>query len=231
MDYISFFKEIYEGGIECVVSGGVALTLHGVPRLTYDLDLIVDFGGESAGRLAALLPGHGYRTRDGLEPRNLARADARRRWRGEGRKALKFVGAEADLSEIDIALETTAPFADLKARALTVTVHGTPVTVLGLDDIVALKKAMGRDEDAADLKSIALLGKVAGTTEELEDRAAEQMRKFHFWPVDQRVEWLLTGSQLRRQTAPDSSGGKGLRGGRRGLKKKKIPGLRHTDLS
>lgn len=232
MDFLGIFKACNEKGVDFLVTGAVALNLHGVPRMTYDLDLIFDLERGGARDLVALLLGWGYGSREALDLRDLARPDARLRWIEEGRKVLRVADEEADVSEIDISLNPAPPFAAVRERGVVVQIHGIPVPIIGLEDLARTKREMGRTEDDADLKKIALLEKVAGTTDELPDRAAEQIRKFHFWPLEQRLEWLLTGSQLRRQSRPDPSRARGALKGRRGLKdRKKIPGLRHTDLS
>lgn len=232
MDFLGIFKGCNKEGVDFLVTGAVALNIHGVPRMTYDLDLIVDLDGGAAQKIADLLLGWGYGPQEALDLGDLARPDMRLRWIEEGRKVLRVVNEEADVAEIDISLDPAPTFTELKERGVVVQIHGIPVTVVGLEDLVRTKRRMGRAEDDADLKSIATLDRVAGTTEELPDRAEEQIRKFHFWPLEQRIEWLLTGSQLQRQSQPGSSRGRGAPTGRRGLKgRKKIPGLRHTDLS
>jgi len=225
MDFLGIFKGCNEQGVDFLVTGAVALNLHGVPRMTYDLDLIVDLEGEGARNVVGLLLGWGYGPREALDLRDLARTDVRLRWVEEGRKVLRVANEEADVAEIDISLDPSPPFAEVRERGVVVQIHGIPVPVIGLEDLVQTKRGMGRAEDDADLKNIAILEKVAGSTGELPDRAAEQVRKFHFWPLEQRLEWLLTGSQLRRQNQTGPLRGRGLKG------RKKIPGLRHTDLS
>lgn len=42
LDYLGIFKELNAKGIRCIVVGGMAVNLHGIPRMTYDIDLLLD---------------------------------------------------------------------------------------------------------------------------------------------------------------------------------------------
>ena len=42
MDHEAFFRGLREAGVDHIVSGGLALNLHGLPRMSTDIDLVVD---------------------------------------------------------------------------------------------------------------------------------------------------------------------------------------------
>ncbi len=42
IDYLNIFKKLNEKKIRYILAGGIAVNLHGIPRMTYDIDLIVD---------------------------------------------------------------------------------------------------------------------------------------------------------------------------------------------
>jgi len=41
LDFQTIFKELNRIGIDYLVVGGLAVNFHGVPRMTYDIDLMV----------------------------------------------------------------------------------------------------------------------------------------------------------------------------------------------
>jgi hypothetical protein len=41
MFYIDLLKSLYDNNIEYLIVGGVAVNLHGVPRATFDFDLVI----------------------------------------------------------------------------------------------------------------------------------------------------------------------------------------------
>jgi len=40
LDYESFFRGLNDAGVEYVLVGGLAVNFHGVPRMTYDIDIV-----------------------------------------------------------------------------------------------------------------------------------------------------------------------------------------------
>ena len=42
LDYLGIFKELNKKKIRYIVVGGMAVNFHGIPRMTYDIDLLLD---------------------------------------------------------------------------------------------------------------------------------------------------------------------------------------------
>ena len=61
--YVSLLRALADAGVEFAVAGGFAVVLHGVPRMTFDLDIVVDLGADNLSRLVAALRSEGFRPR------------------------------------------------------------------------------------------------------------------------------------------------------------------------
>lgn len=61
--------------------------------------------------------------------------------------------ATADLNVLNGA-PGAAPYEDLRKRAVEVQVRGTPVRIASLDDLIAMKRASGRDKDLRDIAEL-----------------------------------------------------------------------------
>ena len=42
LDYLAIFRKFNEKGIGYIVVGGLAVNLYGIPRMTYDIDILLD---------------------------------------------------------------------------------------------------------------------------------------------------------------------------------------------
>ena len=233
-DHAYFFSGLQKAGVDCVVAGAVALNLHGVPRMTYDLDLVVGPEEDNFLRAVRQLFKWGYTCDPPRKAEEAARPEVRRRLVSEGQAVLRFRNGESDIGEVDVALDAGVPYADLRGRAVAMPLSGLTVPVMALDDLAEAKGKMGRPEDAEDIRSIAILkALIAGDKEALAstDQRLDQIRKFMHWSLEMRCEWLLSAGQLRRESGTGRAG-RGPARGKSALKRGKKRGLdRYQDLS
>lgn len=134
-----------------MVIGGFAAIAHGSPRATRDLDIVVAPNNDNLVRLAAALDELAAQRRlpDG-EIRPARPADIATIALGTTLHALTNAGA------LDIVGRPAgAPdYAELRARAITMTVADRAVMVAGLDDLIAMKRAAGRPLDLQDIADL-----------------------------------------------------------------------------
>jgi predicted nucleotidyltransferase len=135
----------------CLV-GGVAVNLHGVPRMTYDVDIAVPTTVDTLQQVDRVLTGLGLRCRLPIELVSLADETVRREYRDERNLIAVTYTDPADLlREVDILVSPTIPASELVSRAVTLHLDDIPVRVVGLDDLIALKRAADREQDRADV--------------------------------------------------------------------------------
>ena len=135
----------------CVV-GGVAVNLHGIPRMTYDVDVVVPTTHEDLAAVDAVLTGLGLRPRLPLALVALADDALREEYRAE-RNLIAFTYTDpADpLREVDILVSPGIATLGLVERAITLHLGPTPVKIVSLPDLIALKRLAGRAQDLADI--------------------------------------------------------------------------------
>lgn len=143
-------------GVDFVVIGGIAVLAHGHPRATFDVDIVADLAADNAVRLAAAL----------AELHAVVRGvDAVVR------------GVDADLLEVDPldpaqlasganwTLVTDAGWLDVMPGAVgardyvalatdAVPVRDGAFRVVGLDDLIRMKRASGREKDLDDIAAL-----------------------------------------------------------------------------
>jgi hypothetical protein len=160
LDYKKIFKELNRAKIDYLVVGGLAVNFHGIPRMTYDLDLMLLLEPDNILKMVAKLTKWGYRPRAPVDPRDLADANKRESWIVEkGMKAFFFSSPSSPIGEIDLVIESPIPYEQLKSRAIFITVEEVEIPVISLDDLVQVKKSSGRQQDLRDLDN---LGKIRG---------------------------------------------------------------------
>ncbi|HEV8675093.1 MAG TPA: nucleotidyltransferase [Methylomirabilota bacterium] len=132
-----------QAGVEFMVIGGQAEALMGSARVTYDVDFCYRRTGDNLERLAAAL-GTLSLTLRGAPPDLKFRLDGRAL--ALGCNYTFVVDGEFPLDLLGY-LEPIGTYDDLLPRAEQVTVSGWPVRVIGLEDLIRIKRHLGRPKD------------------------------------------------------------------------------------
>jgi CheY-like chemotaxis protein len=191
--HYELFSGLGDAGVGYLVTGGTALTLHGVPRLTGDIDLVVDPDPGNLERLCRLLRAWGYL--DTAPPAAAPHGIAVRRFR-HGQSAL---------AEIDAVLVSPREWERLRAGGIAVALVDLAIPVVGAGDLRQVKEAGGAGADQEDAAALAVLASIrAGGTGSDTDTRREQIRKFSRWSVAARLDWLLAAARLARGLSPEA---------------------------
>jgi hypothetical protein len=132
------FRSFEWHDVRYVVIGGIAAVLHGVPRATFDLDILIEASPDNAGRLLAALEEAGLGTASLTTPDSVVAHE---------------LTIFQDRVRIDV--QTSTPgltFADAWRRRLTMDFEGQPFFVVARADLIAAKRAAGRDIDLEDVR-------------------------------------------------------------------------------
>jgi predicted nucleotidyltransferase len=146
----------------CIV-GGVAVTLHGVPRLTYDVDLVVPTTVEALTAVDQVLTTLGLRCRLPIRLADLADDRLRLEYRDERNLiAVTYTDPGDPLREVDILVSPPLPPGDIVARAVVLDLQDIAVYVASLPDLIAMKRSTGRAQDESDVAHLERLAKNDG---------------------------------------------------------------------
>ena len=130
--------------VKYLVIGGIAAVLHGVPRATFDLDILIEATPENAKRLLDALSEAGMGTASLTTPEDLAANE---------------ITVFQDRVRIDV--QTSTPgieFAAAWQRRETMEYRGQKFHVLSREDLIASKRASGREVDLEDARLLELEG-------------------------------------------------------------------------
>lgn len=163
---LDLLRALNEAGVRFVVVGGVAVVLHGHPRLTADLDLVLDPASDNV--LAALraLDDEGLTPRLPVSPEQFADPHIRERWRRERNLTVFSLHDPADpRREVDLFAEAPVAFEELWDASHVVMAGDIPIRVAGLAHLIAMKRTAGRPQDLADIVALEALRDDSGDDE------------------------------------------------------------------
>lgn len=142
-DFRDLLQELVAANVRFLVVGAHALSVHGIPRATGDLDIWLERSAENAERTMSALVRFGAPVGDlGITMQDFLRAD---------------VVAQLGLPPYRIDFLTSISGIEFDAAwtdRVEGEVEGVRVPVLGLKSFVQNKRATGRSKDVADLEAL-----------------------------------------------------------------------------
>lgn len=139
---VDVFASFRRHRVKYVVIGGIAAVLHGVPRATFDLDILIEASGENARNLL-----------DALDEAGLATASLT-----SAEEVLENeITVFQDRVRIDVQTRTSGLlFETAWERRTEMEYRGHSFHVVSREDLISSKKAAGRDVDLEDARLLEL---------------------------------------------------------------------------
>jgi len=163
MFYLDLFRALQDERVEYVVVGGLAINLHGVERATMDVDLVLAMDEANLRRFLSAA------TRLKLKPTLPvpleALCDARQidTWVREKRLiAFSLHPASPNLPTVDIIVRPAVPFDVMHRNRIEKDIGGVRFSLASVEDLIALKTATGRKQDASDIEALRVVARVTG---------------------------------------------------------------------
>ena len=157
-DFIGLFALLAAARVRFVLVGGLALVLHGLDRLTADVELAIDLSAESARAAVQALTAAGYRPLAPVDPMALADPAQRREWQStRNMQVFSLWDSSNARPTVDIMLSPEVPFDELWPAASVMNIGGHDVRVASIEHLIRMKTASGRAEDLADIERLRTL--------------------------------------------------------------------------
>ncbi len=153
LDYLGIFRRFNAEGVRYLVVGGLAMNLLGVPRVTYDIDILIDMKDDNIKALMNLMKEWGFKPKVPVRVTDFADREKREDWIAtKNMKAFNLVNMKWALSEIDIVIDAPVAYTEARKRSRKISVHGVSIPVISIDDLIKMKQSAGREIDKADIQ-------------------------------------------------------------------------------
>jgi predicted nucleotidyltransferase len=149
LNLLPLLHRLTAGGVDYVVIGGVAVALQGYGRATKDLDIVYATDPTNLDALGAVLIAADARLR-GI-PEDVPFVPDGRTLRRTQILTLDTVDGGLDLL---VDPSGAPPYEILRSRSELVDYEGLQIRVVGLEDLLSMKRAASRPQDLADVEAL-----------------------------------------------------------------------------
>ncbi len=141
--------------VRYVVVGGVAVVLHGVVRMTADVDLFVDLSENNLIKFGEVLCRLGYKPKIPVKVSDFADKSKRETWRKEkGMLVFSFFHLKRHLDLIDVFVYEPIRFDVVYKERKIIDAKGLRIPIVSVKHLKQLKKKAGRLQDLSDIEAL-----------------------------------------------------------------------------
>lgn len=153
-----FLAYLEAAGVRFVVVGGLAVVIHGYPRLTADVDLVRDLDPANVRRAIDALTARGLRPLLPVNAMDFADAEKRRGWiETKNLEVFSLRDERNPLLTIDLFAREPIPFDELWAEATPVRLRDREIRIASIEHLVQMKRTAGRPQDLVDIDKLETL--------------------------------------------------------------------------
>ncbi|OGR90304.1 MAG: hypothetical protein A2V88_17560 [Elusimicrobia bacterium RBG_16_66_12] len=156
------FSALNGTGVRYVVVGGLAVVLHGHPRLTADVDIVLDLEPVAARKAMEALKTLGLKARAPVDLSAFADSVQRESWiTDKAMTVFSLYSPTNPLLILDLFVRAPIPFEELWSRSRTIDLGSLKVQVASIDDLIMMKETVARPQDLTDIEALEALKKRA----------------------------------------------------------------------
>ena len=156
MIYLDLFHALHRHQVDYLLVGGLAMNLHGVPRMTMDVDLVLVMNEANLDRFIACAQELELTPTAPVALISLKDPGQRAIWR-EQKQMIAF-GLQNTRARLPVMVDVLiAPPLDIEkafSRAVERKLEDLPIRLAAIDDMIALKQGTGRLQDVSDIEHL-----------------------------------------------------------------------------
>lgn len=151
--FFAIIRRLSEEKVKFAVVGGVAAVIHGVPRATFDLDVVINFSKVNVKRFNKVLKEFNLTPMVPINPLELANPRKRTEWiKKKNAKVINFKDPKGIY-----ALDVLLIYKYSRIRKIKIEIDEIKFHVVDKNTLVKMKKEANRDVDIRDIKNLETL--------------------------------------------------------------------------
>jgi hypothetical protein len=152
MNYGLLFEKLHQYEVRYVVCGGLAVNLHGIPRMTADVDIILDMDESNLLKFEQCANELKYKVSVPIQLSQLADEAKRKALiKSKNLVALSFFNYDKNFITLDVLIDFPIPFEELWSQRM-IRIEGMQeLNVVSIEHLIKLKEYSNRIQDKQDI--------------------------------------------------------------------------------
>ncbi len=160
MEYIQLFENLEQQKIRYLICGGLAVNIYGIPRMTADIDILLDFTEENLERFETSIKLLKYESMIPLSIRTFVSKKEREKAISEKNLiAYSYFNSLANYMNLDILIDAPFLFNDMWEEKEERLVEGVSVNIVSVNHLIGMKQYSNRKQDLDDVLLLSKLPK------------------------------------------------------------------------
>lgn len=152
MDYLGIFEQLHKQQVKYLLCGGLAVNIYGIPRMTADIDLILDFDKDNLKKFEICVVNAFYQSQIPVSLSLLSTQQERIKLVKEKNLiALSYFNTRGNVMGMDVLIDVPLNFDDMWNRKSTRKSDEIDIHVVSIDDLIKLKEYSNRKQDQDDI--------------------------------------------------------------------------------
>jgi len=158
MEYIKLFNTLNQWHVKYLVCGGLAVNIYGIPRMTADIDILIDFEEKNVQNFESAVKALLYQSTIPVSIKTFVNHEEREKASKEKNLiAYSYFNSSSGFVNLDVLIDVPIDFDTLWNNRTEKISGETVINLVSIEDLIALKKYANRIQD---LNDILLLSKM-----------------------------------------------------------------------
>ncbi len=152
MEYLELFKKLEQKQVRYLICGGLAVNIYGIPRMTADIDLLLDFTDENIEKFENSVKLLMYQSRLPLSIKSLVDKESRQKAiKDKNLIAYSYFNSRSSYMSLDVLIDVPILFQNMWEKKEERSVEGIKVNIVSVEHLIDLKKYANRKQDQDDI--------------------------------------------------------------------------------
>lgn len=151
VDVEAILRALNDTNARYLIVGGLAVVAHGYPRLTVDIDIVLNLERDNVLRAMAALDAIGYKPLVPVKAAQFADEKLRESWRKEKNMIVfQMMNLDRPSTRLDVFVTEPFDFEKEYAQAEWLDIAGIPAPIVRIETLITMKTEAGRPKDLGD---------------------------------------------------------------------------------